>query len=59
MVIIMVILVGEVGRCSGVRWNNISSLLTFMSPTRVGIIILPDIAPVYVIDACPQRHLTN
>ena len=19
----------------------------------------PDIAPVYVIDACPQRHLTN
>lgn len=44
------ILVGELGRCSGVRWNNISSLLTFMSPIRVGIIIFPDIASVYVID---------
>jgi hypothetical protein len=52
----MIILVGGdlgVGRCSGMSWNNInniSSLLTFMSPIRVGIIIFPHIASVYVID---------
>jgi len=50
--ITVVLMVGP----GSVRWNNTSSLLTsHMSPIRVGIIVLPDIASVYVIDVLVHK----